>query len=72
MILNVRIECDNAAFMDGGGWKPELTRILQEVAGFVKHNGLALNDRRPLYDINGNRVGYAELTDFTVRRPVKI
>jgi hypothetical protein len=72
MILSIRIECDNAAFKDGGGWQAELTRITKEVTGFVEHNGLALNDRRPLYDINGNRVGYAELTDFTVRRPVKI
>ncbi len=64
MNITISIDCDNAAFDPMPGY--EISRILSDLAQQL-HGDLAdLADqegevRRPLLDINGNRVGYFEV-----------
>jgi hypothetical protein len=69
MMLTITIVCNNAAFCDEnddvGEEKPrmragtEVARILRILARHYENNGI---DRTvPLMDINGNRVGEAEV-----------
>ncbi len=60
------IKCDNAAFCDADNKefdddaaKREISRILHEVAEYIKDGG----DGRLIFDINGNRVGVCGIND---------
>jgi hypothetical protein len=57
----LEIECDNAAFDDDP--KRELARILHEQAAKLGHwaGDGSTKWRDHLYDVNGNKVGHAEL-----------
>lgn len=61
---------ENTAFNShaGGEWAPEAGRILDDLSrrGFP---GLDVSgDSQPLYDVNGNKVGTAELRRRRMRR----
>lgn len=59
MRFEVQIACDNAAFDEPG---VEVTRILRSLASQVQCTDLLRKQEaweRPLFDYNGNRVGYA-------------
>jgi hypothetical protein len=57
--LTLAIETGNAAFEDYPG--PELARILRNLASRLER-GDVLDGTRPLFDRNGNRVGYSVFT----------
>lgn len=59
MKFEVHIGTENAAFEGGPG--PELARILRALADRVEDSPLGMTMR--LHDANGNRVGFAALTD---------
>lgn len=60
MEVNIHIECDNAAFdEDGAGPSQEVARILHDSVNKILSDGIS--DRK-LRDINGNTVGYIEVT----------
>lgn len=60
MTITIRIETDNAAFEDdhASNTHTEIARLVAKVAQWFDtdgpHNG-------PLYDINGNKVGYVNV-----------
>ena len=56
--FKVEIETDNADF--DGRRVPEIRRILHDVCDRLSE--LEPGDRLKLRDVNGNRVGFAELT----------
>ena len=61
MNITISINCDNAAFHPMPGY--EISRILSDLAQQLDGD-LADQEgevRRPLLDINGNRVGYFEV-----------
>ena len=57
MVYKIEIETDNAAFEDEGG-KREIARILLGLSMDIR-GGCELD--RTLRDLNGNRVGRAEM-----------
>ncbi len=60
MDINIHIECDNAAFdEDGAGPSQEVARILHDLVNKILSGGIG---DRSLRDINGNTVGYMEIT----------
>ena len=64
MQLTITIGLDNDAF--AGDWRQEAGRILGTLGGgLMQHSGYGLDDpgeSRPLFDVNGNKVGLAKLT----------
>lgn len=60
MILQIRIEMDNAAFADANGF--EAARILRQVAERIEARDIKPEDTGPLHDANGNRVGSWHVT----------
>lgn len=67
--FTITIECNNAAF-DDDACGPELARILRELADELESGGGAIGAgmAKRLYDINGNRVGAAEMFAQDYRR----
>lgn len=63
MRVIIEFDCDNAAFseIDGNGTSGEIARILRELAEVLEISGL--HSERPLFDVNGNRVGEFRLVD---------
>lgn len=62
MRFEIHIGTDNAAFHDDGLPEDELARILHELAGRLgSDTRLTLSEPIRLFDVNGNRVGYAVL-----------
>lgn len=59
MKLIITIKLDSAAFDDGNG--TEVARILRELANEITDTTLEAGDSQGLRDINGNRVGTAEV-----------
>lgn len=59
MTFRVEIETDNDAFR--GSRNRELRRLLRDVCDRLSE--LEPGDRLKLRDVNGNRVGFAELTE---------
>lgn len=57
MKVIITIEVDNDAFQPEPS--KELARILKELSDKISHKGI--EDKRPLYDINGNNVGWLEV-----------
>lgn len=58
--LHIEIEMENAAFFSGPRYEgPEVARILREFADRIEDDA-RLPGVLPLYDINGNRVGFAD------------
>ncbi len=57
MRLTITMDLDNAAFEDGGG--QEITRILTDLCRKLPDE--ICEGNRALFDINGNRVGTAEI-----------
>lgn len=57
MKAKIEIQMDNAALADCPA--TELARILAELAEDLRHGGVG---RTSLRDINGNRVGFFEIT----------
>jgi hypothetical protein len=68
MQFNLAINLDNAAFRDelepGFPCGSELARILRELADEYDHASLLLGVKR-IKDINGGRVGFAEVLKGT-------
>ncbi len=60
MQAKIEITMDNAAFADAGS-AHELGRILAKLADDLRQPHATLDDKT-LRDINGNRVGYFEVT----------
>jgi len=58
MWYTIKLNIDNAAFCDEP--KPEIARILYVLSQTI--NGGGATDRK-LYDINGNEVGEAKITE---------
>jgi len=59
-MLKIKIVTDGAAFQDPTmGRRDEIARIVRQAAAKI----LEGNSDFPLLDVNGNRVGYAKLTD---------
>lgn len=58
MKCRITINMDNAAFAPPAG--DELARILRDLANRVDH-AYPMAGAQPLYDINGNHVGQAEM-----------
>ena len=56
----VEIECENAAFV--GDRSLEIQRILQTVIENLEY-GADIDYNYPLHDINGNKVGKAEMLE---------
>lgn len=58
----LNISTDNAAFEEGG-LEAEVSRILRELADRI--DGVHVEPEQPLrlFDVNGNRVGYALLSE---------
>ena len=62
MKLIIEIDMDNAAFnRDAGGWEQEATRILMRLTELEFVDLDRIGDQEPLIDVNGNKVGTAEL-----------
>lgn len=63
MIINLAIECNNAAFEDSPG--TEVARILRHFADRVENSSDLYDkwDAYPLHDINGNRVGRVDVKE---------
>ena len=66
MEINIHIECDNEAFCpqevgthQGASASPEIARILADITDKVNRGGIGDMHIR---DINGNMVGYLEVT----------
>jgi hypothetical protein len=57
MKFKVEIDCGNAAFDGDPG--TEVSRILEDLARRVGDHMPVINDKFVLYDINGNKVGFA-------------
>lgn len=62
MKFTLEVDCDNAAF-DDGNHGAEVARILRQVAEHVEHTASGVRFDVPLFDINGNQVGSAALTN---------
>ena len=61
MQLIITIDMDNAAFEPE--YQCEVVRILRKYANALERDEWAGDSDRPLFDINGNRVGEAVLSD---------
>jgi hypothetical protein len=59
LVLNVRIELDNAAFEDGGA--EEVARILASVGERIPDPLQETNGAMSLHDANGNWCGEAKI-----------
>ena len=71
MRLIIEIDMGNAAFNSdaGDGWEPEVRRILGGVATAHELGELqGIGDTWSLIDVNGNKVGTAELRRSRTRR----
>jgi hypothetical protein len=55
-MFRVEVNTENAAFDDHP--EMELARILRDLADRVQLNGL--QGSYPIFDVNGNRIGYAK------------
>lgn len=62
MRFELNVSTDNAAF-DGEDREEELARILRDAADQVARSILRPNEPIRLFDVNGNRVGFAVLTE---------
>jgi hypothetical protein len=65
MIFKLEIEMDNAAFVDENGdvsYSAELAKILRSLADNVETHA-TVDFSANLYDINGNKVGIAEVIE---------
>lgn len=60
--FTVVVDCDNSAF-DGDDAMAELARILRSLGDSLESYSLTKDQRFPLRDANGNRVGYALLSE---------
>ena len=60
MKLKIELELDNAAFGDDGDYRTEVERLLTSVGPRLPLPAYVGPDI-PLYDSNGNRVGYARI-----------
>lgn len=63
MIFKLTIEMNNAAFDEAEGNFAEVARILRRLADSQLDSNLRVGYYRPLFDINGNGVGVAEVVD---------
>ncbi len=64
MKFKIEIDCDNAAFGDDNWTRcEELRTIIDKRLKEWRHRVGEINTRKiPLYDSNGNRVGFAKFT----------
>lgn len=71
MEFKLSITCENAAFIDENSdyaddhalaAAAEVARILRYLAAEIEHDTIEVGDSYWLYDVNGNRVGKAEVT----------
>lgn len=62
MRFELNVGTDNAAF-DGEDREEEVARILRDAADQVARSILVPNEPIRLFDVNGNRVGFAVLTE---------
>jgi hypothetical protein len=60
MTLTIKIQMDNAAFENYSG--TEAARILRKLAARIDGEDCTPGDLTPCIDINGNKVGKAEVT----------
>lgn len=67
--LTIHIECKNAALSDDEPEQRnlELVRILKRItaeidSGNLHYKAVSLDRKQPLWDINGNRVGYYQIS----------
>lgn len=59
MKVEIKIVCDNAAFVDNDEPSVEVARILHELANRIEHHPhFSPGHDQALHDINGNEVGY--------------
>ena len=59
MQMKIELSMDNAAFGEAAGM--EAARILRKLADRIEYDILVSDVFVPLQDVNGNRVGYAEV-----------
>jgi hypothetical protein len=65
MLLTIKIRMDNAAFSDARGC--EVADILHKFA--QKCDGAEMPRDAPLFDTNGNKVGFARITGVEDDQP---
>jgi len=58
-MITITIHTENDAFLQFDTKAAEVARILEQLAGLIKRNGVI---DLPLFDLNGNQVG--ELVEF--------
>jgi hypothetical protein len=60
MNLRIQFNMDNAAFTEHDDERPEAARVLRKLADLIE-NGRPMTDgvSYPVYDVNGNDVGFA-------------
>jgi hypothetical protein len=60
MRVTLTVDCDNDAFANDPA--AELARILRDAADKFSRNGVNIGDESPLFDVNGNRTGYFQVS----------
>jgi hypothetical protein len=61
MKMEITIDMDNAAFEHANGY--EVARILTKLAHSIEGSHMTVGDKTRLLDINGNRVGDAQVAE---------
>jgi hypothetical protein len=62
-MLKIKIETDNEAFQKGNK-EIELVRCLKDVIEWIEIG----REENPIYDLNGNKVGYFKLQNDYIRK----
>lgn len=60
MKLSIKIDMKNDAFRENG--EREVGRIMNEVTYTIAVRGISRAYRKPLFDTNGNKVGYMRVS----------
>jgi hypothetical protein len=61
-MFKLEIETDNAAFDGSANLEAELSRLLRSVAEKIRRHGIERGPNYVLQDINGNKVGFFDLS----------
>ena len=64
MLTTITIEMDNSTFHEYTEPSYEVARILRKLAERIEgHPHYSPGHSQPLYDLNGNKVGYLDVTE---------
>lgn len=56
--FTIKFSTDNAAFEDAA--QQEIAATLRQIARDIEHSGEFGSPRRPVFDANGNKIGFYE------------